>query len=918
MSLTEPVLFSMLMESRGISNPDQEIPDARTRKDLMGKLVELAGIAEKVTSKRERVAAQAALEEYKNNLKLVELRSKLVVDLEKLDKRLGAERRKEAMRLAQAAASYENRTLRKLQPDRERVEQTIVGAADDADLISQLVSNPIIDSATGMRASDEQFYARLKYAGDRTGLFKVVDGKVIIQERLKPLERAGSGLIRRLKNAAKASYPAYRALEASAQESGKVQAELIAVAENPELDFDPAKVSGAIQSLQTAQQVSPNEEQIAKRMKKQRELLEADDKVLAKIDRVEKEVRAELGRSTQDDSLTAKFARAVNNPYFREWAESNGLDIGTSDGTASSYVEGRDDLRAVLLYARQKKTGLRFTKREGRMVRLPQEFVESTPLDTVSDEQRALQAQARDKLTELQDNTEAVLRFGDNYVFEGKDGKAYALGPDGMVEPVEEDGQSVVAAMFSSLRDGTMPADDQLQYAITSPQERAAYGVAVSKMAETLPKKERQASGENIFIELRQTAAENDRGVKKLKNTETGEIIEVPSETVLEVVKDIRVPLGERIAARADKRYAEREKRKADERRGIRYEPDREEQPEDYEDEPLVESFGAEPLDRAALAEEAKLERQKRRLSRRPQNEETRRRLDEVEKRLDALKAVGRLASGGTDVELEEDLGETVGTPIPKERRKQIELQKVAQSRAARAQAEAEAETAERREKQTLSPSERKAALDLPTVPAELAEKTPFLTPMGQLGRPIGSVVTFPDSRDGTEYTYDIRTKTFRFQRSPTSKPVEVTAESNPKAFAALNDMMTKQAPALRQLAEQMAPKPEVEKPRVPARPPAPPAPAPAPAPEPEMSPLQRLRSIRDQRRQRRIAKKAVKRQAPAAAALEAAPVPEAPSPTSDQPSPRQRAFEDVEALRRQRKKQKALDDAKKAAQGGE
>ena len=95
------------------------------------------------------------------------------------------------------------------------------------------------------------------------------------------------------------------------------------------------------------------------------------------------------------------------------------------------------------------------------------------------------------------------------------------------------------------------------------------------------------------------------------------------------------------------------------------------------------------------------------------------------------------------------------------------------------------------------------------------------------------------------------------------------------------------------------------------------------------MSPLQRLRSIRDQRKQRRRAEKTAKKAtlaATPAAELQSADdraayettVAASPPSTAGKPSPRKLALQDVQALQRERKKKKALDEAAKAAEGGE
>ena len=564
--------FDLVMDAYQI-DPEQPVLTARERENILTELRKLRELSSEMATDRERLAAKTLLEERRQQLELLRDRNNLIQDLEALRVGTAKDLKLKSMEVSQRAAKYISDAEELSRPDMGKVGLDLRGAGTDPIRIIQVaVGDSLMETESGIRLSDEKSYETLRAIGQRTGLWKLDGARVILGDRLDA--NRDRQAIFDLKAAVRAVHPAWRDLQKTIEQSERVQQEIQLVSDDADRELDKGLIGEALTAFASAKTKSPQE--LAKEQQELTSVVEKGDLEIEKNQELCDMMLAEL-KSRPQDKVRSAYAEAVNNPYFQMWAESNGFDVGTSDGTEQSYVEGPDDVRAISLFAIQNRTGVRLAKRRGRTVSIPGVTGQETPLE-VDVEQRNLQDQAKARLGKLQANKKAVANLGekDGFLFLGDDDNTYVLKPDGFVEIIDEDDQADAKAV---LEGGELAPT------------MAEYGVAVGNIAKTTSKAQKTVQDE-VFIELRLTPDDIRKNQRRLEDPETGIIKTIPLDTKLEVLEDIRVPLTRKIAEKAEARFEQRQLRAADKRFGIRDEPAREKQPEDYEDELVADVEG--------------------------------------------------------------------------------------------------------------------------------------------------------------------------------------------------------------------------------------------------------------------------------------------------------------------------------------
>jgi len=633
--------FSLLMRSLGVSDSSQPVTDPALKRVLFQELVDLRRVTANLTSDRERQAAKAILEERKRDLELVTKRAEFIQELDVLKKNIAADREKAAFSVQQKAAEYVADTKNKLyRPDMARFGAKLLGATNALDRVRRLVGDPILEQTTGALAADETVYAQLRLFGERNpNLFSLKDGKVILGSQLQGPENAVTAALR---TRVEQTYPAFAQLEKTVEQSEAVRDEMKRIQNDAAYELNEGVIAPAVDVLLMEQsRVSP--EQLGAQIRRSREKIEKGDRELSEAKEERALIMAALERGDSDRVRTA-FAKAVNNPFFRQWAESNGFDIGTSEGTAASYREGRDDVKAAALFALQERTGMRLAKRRGRTVALPEELVETQAPLTEDQEYmsrffaegdedkpaRIIKALAEGKPTwHLVEDTRP----------ESDPGAYLELLPDGsvvkltrqQVDALEDEGYSPAFASRDS-----------------DPAELSEFAVSLGNIKKARTSKEATRRSGQVYTEIRLTPEDLRQRRRRLLDEETGEVIEVPLDTKLDVLEDIRVPITRRIGEKADERFFARQRQKADQELLREEELPRPPERTDMEEEAIPDVEGLPSID------------------------------DELEEEL----------AGGFDITTEDgqvDLGETTG-----KRAREVALQRAAETRARRASVQAQ------------------------------------------------------------------------------------------------------------------------------------------------------------------------------------------------------------------------------------
>lgn len=560
-------LFDLMMGAFDI-DPDRPLQDSMKRKEVYDELTKLRRITADLSKKRLSSAAKLYVEERKRELELAKAAVDLQKDLARLqvqsETNLAVAAIQAAQRAGQYVAKQENRLYR---PDITRVNQAVQGARSASEIIQQLTGDPIMETTSGLSApSDEVVYARLlRFAKDTNGSYFTIEG-----DQVKPgdlLQNADSATFNALKRTVESTYGAFERVEKTIDQSRQVQREAGEIVDNARTSFSEGLAQNLEQQLKLAAPgIKKAQEEVARGV----ELLEESDEELKGAERERERLEAELSRMPKD-KVKAALAKAVANPRFRQWAESNGFRIGSADelGSEDSYREGRDDVRAVMLFGIQDSTGMRVAKRKGRLVSVPsrEEFVE-----TFTAPQKQMRAYANKALAS--GGSLVLLEEGDGSVSYIDVAGERRLRPDGTIARITKD---EVSKLFDEGRVKTLDADDEGAF----DDAKKAFRSAVGNI-----RPDRQASGSGMYREIRLTAGDIRRGVRVLQDIESGDIIEVPLDTEMEVIEDVRVPLTQRIGKRADERFFERErKRFQDDLLGEEELPRPQERPEDFEGE---------------------------------------------------------------------------------------------------------------------------------------------------------------------------------------------------------------------------------------------------------------------------------------------------------------------------------------------
>lgn len=548
----ERPFYDALMQFAGVTDTSQPLSlDARAK--IGAELTDLARVAANLTTDRERSAVKSYIAERKREFDLAKTRADLIQELRVLDKNLAADRAKTALTVREKAAKYIAETENKLyRPDMARVQGKLLGAQGAMDLLQRLVGDPILESTEGVLSKDETVYARLRRFGQQyPTYFRLEGSKVIPGAQLGTVNQA---TVQALKDRVAQTYDAFRLLEESVARSKAVEAEMERIQRDADAEVEQSIINPAVASLGDVQ-LRAQPKQIGEDIRRAREELEKGDRELARIDRAEKTLRGMLENADQD-AVRAAFAKAVNNPFFQQWAESNGFDIGTSDGTAGSYRAGRDDVEAAALFALQERTGMRLSKRRGRTVALPEEFMDvSAPL---TEDQEYMSSVLAEGGEDKPEEVFVISSEGKPPRYIVKDmrpesgSKAYLeLLPDGKVARITDEQMNI--------------EDESLKLEVLdprNPESVPAFALALGNMNKS--RKESTRRGGQVYTEVRLTPEDLRQRRRRLLDEETGEVIEVPLDTKLDVLEDIRVPLTRKIGQRADERFFARQKRKAD------------------------------------------------------------------------------------------------------------------------------------------------------------------------------------------------------------------------------------------------------------------------------------------------------------------------------------------------------------------
>ena len=366
----DTTLFDLISYRFGVDEDQTLTPDQRVK--ILGELTDLENASANFVKSRDRIAAERMLEQFKAQQKALGDQRAFEQQLQILKFEKDADRAAAAVKAASAVAGRLAVTQKKLEPNRVKIQKAITGAKTLQEQIKELVGDPIMDSTTGISGPNQaQTYANLKQFGIDQGLFTLEEGEVNPTEKLVAA-LGGSlrgGVYRQLQAMVQASYPEYRQTEVSVDELKSFKNRMDRVAEDPTLQISQADIDKAV-AVSRVGVGDPDtaEVQVSEDIQEITRALAKDDSQLAAFEAQRDRLVAELSRGTPEDKVNAAYAKAVANPFFRQWAESNGFSLGTSDGDVLTYEPGSDDGRAIMAYALQAKTNLRLAPRAGRGV----------------------------------------------------------------------------------------------------------------------------------------------------------------------------------------------------------------------------------------------------------------------------------------------------------------------------------------------------------------------------------------------------------------------------------------------------------------------------------------------------------------------------------------------------------------------
>ena len=529
--------------------PGQYDPDAAMRLDpdsrakLRAELVKVERIASDHRKSGRRIVAEREAEKYKNLIAISADRAKTLTSLVNARDGTDAQRMAAAYRAEASLRSSINKYQKRISPDTAKVIKEATGKQTPLLKIQAVTADPLFGQASGVSGSDAKTYANLKFLGDHTQLFSVNNGKVQYAEGFDTRDTSTTTILEELVGQ---TYGEYRLISETADRA-KERADDFAALAPPGGDGQSVSEDD-FNDLQAALVAGFNhlsegvEDDDIEGYKDRIQSLEADDEQLQRLDALAKRFQAALDADTSTRGLMMK---ALANPNYVAWAESNGLRVGSvvtdDEGRPISYTPGPQDAHAAGLFWFQHNTGLRMLgqSRKGRLI----EVTGTQPRGLSPDEEEIV---ARVKAG----YTKADV-FGQP--FYQKDDKTWILGDDGVLKPATQDDFTAIAGS----------PDDGIELA-----DAVGYHVDAGKFAaEATPVATRGTV--QVLRELSMTAADAQNRVWRGIDDSTGEIVVVSLDTPKTIIEDHKEPIGTRISQFMDSRVGVRTGRQAERELGL-------------------------------------------------------------------------------------------------------------------------------------------------------------------------------------------------------------------------------------------------------------------------------------------------------------------------------------------------------------
>ena len=439
---------------------------------------------------------------------------------------------------------------------RLRPKQSILNAAMQqptaADKIKYIIGLGITNEK-GQRLNDVELYATLEELGRRQRLFTIEKGQVKLGPELQTpgVDSATiAGLREVVSNTAADHAEVVRNREASRKVENDAKRLVSELQNDTSLKLGVDSVRGTLDLLgqvgfKDVGEATDDVNRIAA------ELSDSD----AQLELYDSEIESLRDRldAASGESMDRRYGKIVSNPKFQAWADAYGFRLGSYDADTGKYFEGFDDRRAVLLFAAQQRTGGRLkVRREGRLVSLT--------------EKGTVPAETREKLDRVAGLEEAKFYKdpdGNNFAVVGE--KVFEVKDEGFSEATEEN-----AAKFKSRLDPEsdvykdkeseevakiiegLSADDETAAQLKSQFTSQILGDSTLEELQQQAK-EAETGAEVFYREILPHSSDAARGIRRLQNTETGEIVEVPIETQINIVEDTPGTLGERIRNRRER-----------------------------------------------------------------------------------------------------------------------------------------------------------------------------------------------------------------------------------------------------------------------------------------------------------------------------------------------------------------------------
>lgn len=446
--------------------------------------------------------------------------------------------------------------------------QSILNAAMQqrtaADKIKYIIGLGITDEK-GQRLNDVELYATLEELGRRQNLFTIEKGQVKLGPELSEAKDAETikNLRTVVRNTAADHAEVVRNREASRKVENDARQRVSELRNDENLTLGVDSVKGTLKLLgqvgfKDVGEATDDVNRIAAELSDSDAQLELYD---TEIDSLRDRLDAASG-----ESMDRRYGKIVSSPKFQAWADAYGFRLGSYDADTGKYLEGFDDKKAVLLFAAQQRTGGRLkVRRKGRLVYLT--------------EKSTVPAETREKLDRVAGLEEAKFYTGPGgngfavvgeKVFEVKDGRfseaseKYADMYRSALDPESDVHKEKTPEQIAQFIEGLSADED------TAAQLKSQFTSQIlgdSTLEELQQEADEAETGAEVFYrEILPHSSDAVRGIRRLQNEETGEIVEVPIETQINIVKDTKGTLGERIRTSREKLAETRAKRQAEQR----------------------------------------------------------------------------------------------------------------------------------------------------------------------------------------------------------------------------------------------------------------------------------------------------------------------------------------------------------------